>query len=118
MPNRRRCDAPALRPDMIGGAAEPEPKPSPARTTAAKGKGKLETITVTGSNIRRGDIIEHYNESTVVQTGAGEPGWNLGSRYCCAWSGPVLPRRACASSSRRRGSCACCASRWSRCSRC
>ncbi|MEP7044439.1 MAG: hypothetical protein ABI843_15345 [Dokdonella sp.] len=52
---------------------------------------QLETITVTGSNIRRLDLIDHYSESTVVQTGAGEPGWNLGRRYALSWSGPVLP---------------------------
>ncbi len=46
---------------------------------------------MTGSNIRRLDIIDHYSESTVVQTGAGEPGWNLGRRYELSWSGPVLP---------------------------
>ncbi|HEY0232452.1 MAG TPA: hypothetical protein VGC55_14480, partial [Dokdonella sp.] len=59
--------------------------------TVADSEGKLESITVTGSNIRRLDIIDHYSESTVVQTGAGEPGWNLGRRYELSWSGPVLP---------------------------
>jgi hypothetical protein len=59
--------------------------------SAADSEGKLETIMVTGSNIRRVDIIDHYSESTVVQTGAGEPGWNLGRRYELSWSGPVLP---------------------------
>jgi len=54
-------------------------------------EGKPETITVSGSRIRRLDIIDHYSESTAVQTGAGEPGWNLGRRYELSWSGPVLP---------------------------
>src|SRR5205085_9821368 len=39
---------------------------------------------------RRVDILEHYNASTIVQTGAGEPGWNVGDRYFLSWSGPVL----------------------------
>ena len=51
-------------------------------------------VTVTASNTRRSDIIDHYNESTVVQTGAGEPGWNLGSNYLLTWSGPVLPSQS------------------------
>ena len=69
------------------------PAPAPEREEQS-GKDKLETITVTGSNFRRGDVIEHYNESTVVQTGAGEPAWNLGQRYVLAWSGPVLPSQS------------------------
>jgi hypothetical protein len=59
--------------------------------SAADSAVKLETIPVSGSNIRRVDVIDHYSQSTVVQTGAGEPGWNLGRRYELSWSGPVLP---------------------------
>ncbi|MEP6881679.1 MAG: hypothetical protein ABI866_06780, partial [Dokdonella sp.] len=35
--------------------------------------------------------ISKYSQSTVVQTGGGEPGWRLGSSYTLSWSGPVLP---------------------------
>jgi hypothetical protein len=49
------------------------------------------TVTVTGSTIRRADLIGHYSESTVVQTGAGEPAWQRAQRYVLNWSGPVLP---------------------------
>jgi hypothetical protein len=77
---------------------------------AKAAEGKLDTVTVSGSNIRRTEIetsnpvvtvdrasiarrdtIGRYSESTVVQTGGGEPGWNLGRRYELSWSGPVLP---------------------------
>ncbi|MEO6689438.1 MAG: hypothetical protein ABIS07_05960, partial [Dokdonella sp.] len=89
-----------------------------AADSAAEEKDNLETIEVTGSNIRRVDIetssptvtidresieqpssvapirrqqIDRYSQSTVVQTGAGEPGWQLGHRYQLSWSGPVSP---------------------------
>lgn len=68
----------------------PPPASAPAPQEADKANQKLETITVTGSNIRRVDILEHYNASTIVQTGAGEPSWNVGERYVLSWSGPVL----------------------------
>ena len=90
--------------------AAPAPQPE---MNSAEDKSKLETETVAGANIRRvdvetanpvitvaasntrrADIIDHYNESTVVQTGAGEPGWNLGSNYVLTWSGPVLPSQS------------------------
>ncbi|HEY6985224.1 MAG TPA: hypothetical protein VH375_04010 [Rhodanobacteraceae bacterium] len=68
----------------------PPASPAPLSRDEAKQNDKLET-TVTASNVRRTDIIDHYNASTVVQTGAGEPGWNLGQRYVLTWNGPVLP---------------------------
>jgi hypothetical protein len=89
----------------VAPAPPPQPMAAPApadssdnyaaRSRPAESKegdsDKLETITVSGSKIRRADVIGHYSETTVVQTGAGEPGWNLGSRYTLSWSGPVLP---------------------------
>jgi hypothetical protein len=75
-------------------AAPPPPAESPRAADEAVAKDKLETVTVTASNIRRLDVISHYNESTVVQTGAGEPGWNIGSRYVLSWGGPVLPAQS------------------------
>ncbi len=71
-------------------ASRASPSPMSQPKTDATG-GKLETIPVSGSNIRRVDLISHYSESTVVQTGAGEPAWQLGHRYELSWSGPVLP---------------------------
>ena len=74
------------------------PPPAPAPVTQAAGadaysqsnSGRLESIVVTGSRINKSDLISKYSQSTVVQTGGGEPGWQLGSRYDLSWSGPVL----------------------------
>lgn len=38
----------------------------------------------------RNKLNNRYSQSTVVQTGGGEPGWQLGTRYTLSWSGPVL----------------------------
>jgi hypothetical protein len=38
--------------------------------------------------------IDHYSQSTVMQTGTGEPHWNLGSVARLSWSGPVLPEQS------------------------
>ncbi|MFI4970651.1 MAG: hypothetical protein ACHP7D_10640, partial [Lysobacterales bacterium] len=67
------------------------PAPAPEAPAAPPAEAKLETITVSGSHIRRLDLMDHYSQSTVVQTGAGEPNWNLGQRYELRWGGPVLP---------------------------
>ncbi|MGN6519442.1 MAG: hypothetical protein ACTHK2_08475 [Dokdonella sp.] len=37
--------------------------------------------------------IERYSESTVLQTGSGEPGWARGQRYELGWSGRVVPEQ-------------------------
>jgi len=79
------------------------PPPAPAADMAAAGgkmkyapqraepkKEALQTIAVTASNIQRADLIDHYSESTVVQTGSGEPSWTLGSSARLDWGGPVL----------------------------
>ena len=75
----------------------PPPAPAPAEQTAGADTysqsrdERLEKIIVTGSRINKSDLISKYSQSTVVQTGGGEPGWQLGSRYDLSWSGPVLP---------------------------
>ncbi len=76
--------------------SEPSPAPPPAppqslRAQVEEAGEKLERISVTGSRIRNSDQIRKYSENTVVQTGAGEPGWRLGNSYTLNWSGPVLP---------------------------
>ena len=98
---------PAPRAPMPQKALKGEPK-------SAQGQA-LDTVVVTGSNIRRVDIetsspvvdidraavqkgyaqskqkqIEHYSETTVIQTGGGAPDWTLGSTAWLSWSGPVL----------------------------
>ena len=78
-------------------AAPPPPPPPPSvapqalRAQAVKAGPKLDSISVTGSRMRNIDQIRKYSENTVVQTGAGEPGWRLGNSYTLNWSGPVLP---------------------------
>ena len=79
----------------------PPPPPSPVmrappkilekmKTEADKKSGALQTIEVTGSNITRADLIDHYSQNTVVQTGKGLPSWSLGSTAWLSWSGPVV----------------------------
>jgi hypothetical protein len=82
--------------ETVAPAPAAPPPPAPVAGSAKDSLGsaereKLETVTVTGTRIRKQDIIAHYSQSTVVQTGAGEPSWQLGHRYELAWSGPVLP---------------------------
>ena len=77
-------------------AESPPPPPSPVMRAQPKllekksAQDKLETIVVSGSNIQRSDVIEHYSQNTVVQTGSGLPSWNLGGTAWLSWSGPVV----------------------------
>ncbi len=54
----------------------------------------LETVVATGSRIQKSNVIDHYSQSTVMQTGAGEPHWGIGSIARLGWSGPVLPTQS------------------------
>lgn len=72
--------------------------PAPAEDGDRYAESKrLDSVVVTGSRVRRADLqrnvdqIRKYSQSTVMQTGAGEPGWRLGNAYTLNWSGPVLP---------------------------
>jgi hypothetical protein len=76
---------------MAPPAAPPPPAEAPRDRSQSEDNQRLETIAVTGSNIRRGDVLARYTESTVLQTGAGEPSWNVGPHYVLSWAGPVLP---------------------------
>jgi len=76
----------APKPTVAGGAAKvPEPDAD---------KKELQSVTVTGSIIRKSDLIDHYSQSTVMQTGAGEPSWQVGSTAQLSWSGPVTPAQS------------------------
>jgi hypothetical protein len=75
-------------------ATPPPPvAPAPAMRAmrpAAAPKAAAETKAFTASTGNRSDLIDHYGESTVTQTGRGEPSWTLGSSARLSWSGPVL----------------------------
>jgi len=85
----------------------PPPPPMPKARAELKSErqkaANQETVVVTGSGVEtvnpvvsidRAQIqraqIEHYSESTVVQTGRGMPNWTFGGTARLAWSGPVL----------------------------
>ena len=94
-------DANVAMQQMPAPAAPPPPPmvaeaPADDRDHYAESKS-LESVVVTGSRVRRADLqrnvdqIRKYSQSTVMQTGAGEPGWRLGNAYTLNWSGPVMP---------------------------
>ncbi len=56
----------------------------------AAASGATESVVVSGSGFKRVDVVDHYSQTTVVQTGAGMPSWSLGSEAQLNWSGPVL----------------------------
>lgn len=56
----------------------------------AAASGAMESVVVSGSGFKRVDVVDHYSQTTVVQTGAGMPSWSLGSEAQLNWSGPVL----------------------------
>lgn len=66
-------------------APMPMAAPAPPPASAA-----LESIVVSGSKVQRADLIEHYSQTTIVQTGNGMPDWTLGSQAVLNWTGPVL----------------------------
>lgn len=67
------------------------PAPEEQRQRAVKADKLLNSIMVTGSKISPNQYKYERLQSNVVQTGGGEPGWQLGQRYRLSWSGPVLP---------------------------
>jgi hypothetical protein len=84
---QRRDEMVANQPMEEQSLQTPPPPPAPPSRAA---ESKPETIVVTASKVDRADLIDHYSESTVVQTGRGEPHWTLGSTASLSWSGPVL----------------------------
>jgi hypothetical protein len=57
---------------------------------AANGSGYSYATASPVAQAQRADLIDHYSQTTVVQTGGGAPSWNLGSTAWLSWSGPVL----------------------------
>ncbi len=70
------------------GAQRPLPAPASAPTSMA-----LESVTVTGTRNEStaGIEVARNDPAAVMQTGSGEPAWQLGHRYQLDWSGPILP---------------------------
>lgn len=77
--------------------SEPVPPPPPPAPSAAEPAERadaakaLERVTVTGSRSLPSQVLKRYVQTSVVQTGGGEPGWRIGRTYQLEWSGPVLP---------------------------
>ena len=107
MPARMKAaaDAPAQEADALQSQAleSPAPMSAPPPAPAPEPQGALavpkshpapmlpqKTAVATASIINRADLIEHYSQNTIVQTGTGAASWNLGSTAWLSWSGPVL----------------------------
>jgi hypothetical protein len=72
--------------------APPPAAPPPQDIAAAPDVNQqLETALTSAPKLRRADVMNKWSESTIVQTGAGEPDWNLGTSYALSWTGPVVP---------------------------
>ena len=82
-------------------APPPPPPPSPSsadkmsdafksRNESKAESSALEYVVVTGSRIRKQNLLDRYDQSTVLQTGSGEAAWTIGSTAKLSWSGPVL----------------------------
>lgn len=67
------------------------PPPPPSRENSKSRVAKLNSAVASLSGMQQQKQIGKYSQSTVVQTGGGEPGWRMGSTYRLSWSGPVLP---------------------------
>lgn len=89
--------APPPPPPML---AKPKPHRIPSAPMVAGGANKpveadadrtRESLAASGSVMAKSAVIDHYSQSTVMQTGAGEPAWSIGSTAQLGWSGPVTP---------------------------
>ncbi|AWV08180.1 hypothetical protein C9I47_2502 [Lysobacter maris] len=67
---------------------DPSPVDMQARSSSVQGAG-LDKVMVTGSRIKRADVLDRYTQGTVVQTGRGLPSWQGGHSYQLHWSGPI-----------------------------
>jgi hypothetical protein len=104
----QRMDSPAAKDTLEekeAPVAAESPPPMPASAPAEMAASRVAGGSVAGSldksatlkmrqrsasNSQRADQIDHYSETTVVQTGGGAPNWNLGSTAWLSWNGPVL----------------------------
>lgn len=67
--------------------AAPPPPPAPASLGEQR---TLDRVEVSGSRIKRADLMEKYAADALPQSGVGLPEWRWRS-YALSWNGPVLP---------------------------
>jgi hypothetical protein len=92
----RHRDSRALEPEVQMAPAKPAPPPPPAPTARAGSAvdnvtEEVQSMGIPGSRSLPSQALKRYAQTSVVQTGAGEPGWRIGRTYQLEWSGPVLP---------------------------
>ena len=54
----------------------------------------LAKVEVTGTRIKRAEVMDRYSQTTVVQAGRGLPSWRGGQTYQLSWGGPVTSEQS------------------------
>jgi hypothetical protein len=95
--NRRQNAAQEYAPASARAPAPPAPpaavEESAAPVSAAPSR-KLASVIVTGAPMTSADYAAETDNRSVIQAGAGEPGWDVGNNYRLGWSGPVTPEQS------------------------
>lgn len=78
-----------IEPPPYADLMESAPAPSARKALRSSAGGRANDSAQSQGFTSPGSISQ-YDQSTVVQTGTGEPDWSLGSAYRLHWSGPVL----------------------------
>ena len=68
--------------------APPPPPPEPRAKTNMEQAQSLDRIEVTGSRIKRADVMERYAKDAIVQAGVGRPSWRW-TQVELGFDGPV-----------------------------
>jgi hypothetical protein len=76
--------------ESLAAAPSPEPAPPASMRSRQASKSLAELPRVSSAKPAYApEPRQRYAQSTVTQTGGGEPAWELGHRYQLHWSGPV-----------------------------
>ncbi|MDR2688357.1 MAG: hypothetical protein LBB76_01200 [Azoarcus sp.] len=78
---------------MAMAAAEPAPPPPPTplrRSRRSVEPSSFELKESLSQSQSQSAFRQRYAQSTITQTGSGEPAWELGQQYRLHWSGPVV----------------------------
>jgi len=70
-------------------APEPEMASKPESASQDKFRSLRSAPSVVSKSAYAPELRQRYAQSTVTQTGGGEPAWEMGYRYELRWSGPV-----------------------------